>query len=70
MPINVCEASLNREKRNRPSNLVAVGIKIGSGSRVGDASIVGARVAVSEMGVDATCGAQAVTIRIATTLNR
>jgi hypothetical protein len=74
--MNVCEASLNREKSNCPSNLVAVGINVGEASavivglRVGDVSIVGARVAVDEIGVGATCGAQAVTITIATTINR
>jgi hypothetical protein len=76
MPVNVCEASLNRAKRSRPSNRVAVGINVGEASgivvglRVGDASIVGARVAVDEIGIDTTCGTQAVTTTIATTMNR
>jgi hypothetical protein len=76
MPMNVCEASLNREKSNCLSNLVAVGINVGEASagivglRVGDISVVGARVAVNEIGVDATCDAQAVTIAIETTINR
>jgi hypothetical protein len=71
MPVNVCVDSTNREKRSRPSNLVAVVINVGEASevevglRVGDASIVGARVAV-----DTTCGAQAVTTSNATTINR
>jgi hypothetical protein len=70
MPMNVCEASLKREKSSRPSNLVAVGINVGEASavivgwRVGDASIVGAGVAVGEIGVGAACGAQAVSIKI------
>jgi hypothetical protein len=74
--MNVCDASLNREKSNCPSNLVAVGINVGEavavmvGSRVGDASIVGARVAVDVIGVGAACGAQAGTITIATTIQR
>jgi hypothetical protein len=74
--MNVCEASLNREKRNCPSNLVAVGMSVGEGSAVlvglgvGGASMVGTGVAVDEIGVGATCGAQAVTITIATTINR
>src|SRR5688572_3948694 len=76
MPVNVCEASMNRLKRSCPSNRVAVGIIVGEASgvavglRVDDASIVGARVAVDEIGVDTTCGAQAVTTSNATTINR
>jgi hypothetical protein len=55
---------------------VAVGINVGEASRVmvglrvGDASIVDARVAVDEIGVDTTCGAQAVTTSSAITTNR
>jgi hypothetical protein len=75
MPMKLCEASLNREKRNCPSNLVAVGIKVGEGSGVmvgsltGGASIVGTGVAVGEIGVGTTCGAQAVTMSTPTTMN-
>jgi hypothetical protein len=65
MPMNVCDDSLNREKRNCPSNLVAVGIDVGEGSGVMVGSMIGGAAIVG-----ATCGAQAVTTTIATTLNR
>jgi hypothetical protein len=72
IPLKLCAASSNRLKRSRPSNKVAADINVGEvsgvvvGLRVGDDSIAGTRVAVDEIGVDTTCGAQAVTTTIAT----
>jgi hypothetical protein len=67
---------MNREKSSRPSNAVVVEVNVGEasgvtvGSRIGDGSVVGARVAVDEIGVGTTCGAQAVTTSNAITINR
>jgi hypothetical protein len=68
IPLKLCAASSNRLKRSRPSNKVAADINVGevSGVVVGDDSMAGTRVAVDEIGVDTTCGAQAVTTTIAT----
>jgi hypothetical protein len=76
IPLKLCAASSNRLKRSCPSNKVAADIIVGEvsgvvvGLRVGDDSIVGTRVAVDEIGVDTTCGAQAVITSNATTINR
>src|SRR5688572_16167758 len=73
MPVNVCEASMNREKRNRPSNRVAVDVKVSVGdAAVGDGVNVGGcavRVGGRAVFVGATCGAQAVTTSNAVTSN-
>jgi hypothetical protein len=64
MPVNVCEASMNREKRSRPSNRVVVDVKVGVASTAaGDGVNVGggtAGVGGKAVFVGATCGAQAV----------
>jgi hypothetical protein len=73
MPVNVCEDSVNREKRSRPSNRVAVGMNVGvGGTAFGDGVNVGgwtAGVGGKAVFVGTTCGAQAVTMRN-TTINR
>jgi hypothetical protein len=67
MPVNVCEASMNREKRSQPSNTVAVGVNGG----VADTVVVDVNVGVDRGGsLVVACGAQAVIASNATIINR
>src|SRR5688572_24970871 len=73
MPVNVCEASVNREKRSRPSNTVVVDVNVGVavGDRASVIVISTCDVFVSgrEVADGTTCGAQAVTANNVITTN-